>query len=76
MAERIVTGTVMSPERSAALTRSILGPLLGAKAAEKPPFIISAVAAALSTSLPSIPAHKMVKESLLLTVKPIYTVSS
>lgn len=75
MAERIVTGMVMSPERSPDTLHpgwvfsSVPSQLRSLHLFSLP------LPAALSTSLPSIPAHKIVKESLLPTVKPIYTVS-
>lgn len=74
LAERIVTGTQTSPEQprretSWTVFSSAPNQLRSLRLLSLP------VAAALSTSLPSIPAHKIVKESLLLTLKPIYTVS-
>lgn len=75
MAERIVTGMVMSPEHSPDTLHP--GWVFSSVANQLRSFHLFSLLlpAALSTSLPSIPAHKIVKESLLPTVKPIYTVS-
>lgn len=75
MAERIVTGMVMSPERSPDMIHPGWVFSSAANQLRSLHLLSLPVPAALSASLPSSPAHKIVKESLLLTVKPIYTVS-
>lgn len=75
MAERIVTGMVMSPERSTDTLHPGWVFSSAANQLRSLHLFSLPLPAALSTPLPFIPAHKIVRESLLLMVKPIYTVS-
>lgn len=75
MAERIVTGMVMSSERSPDTLHPAWDFSSAANQLRSLHLLSLLLPAALSASLPSIPAQKKGKDSLLLTVKPICTVS-